>query len=304
MPLQRLCKYPLLLKEIQKVNPPGQDEKLMQSALDEIRSVVDDVNTRVREVENLVKLMSIANQISNGGKWPIIDPMRQFFMEGEMAISGKKKYAFLFSDSLLLCEMNAKNEKTLEAFRMIPLSLAVTTDLPASDKFKHQFELVEIGKEPKLIITSSTALKKRKWLRSLESHIAQNSGPQDEAIRESVAQIKAVKPPAQTSAPPKRKKKSKSKVNQIMRTEAVQNHPSVVALRQQIAQERKMREKAEEFSEELKRLLLASESKESKQQRASDLQVRIGQLCGVVGQLSTANAGLQQKLAFYQKEFL
>lgn len=65
-----------------------------------------------------------------------------------------------------------------------------------------------------------------------------------------------------------------------------------------------MREKAEEFSEELKRLLQASQNKESKQLRASELQVRIGQLCGVVGQLSTDNAQLQQKLAYYQKEFL
>merc|ERR1712137_1520632 len=105
--------------------------------------------------------------------------------------------------------------------------------------------------------------------------------------RESVAQIKAVKPVVVAAAP---------KLKKIMKTDAVQNHPSVVALRQQIAAERKMREKAEEFSEELKRLLQVSESKESKQQRASDLQVRIGQLCGVVGQLSTANANLQQKL--------
>lgn len=52
-------------------------------------------------------------------------------MEGEISILGKKKYAFLFSDSFLLCEVSHNNdERTLTAYRMIPLSLAVTTDLP------------------------------------------------------------------------------------------------------------------------------------------------------------------------------
>lgn len=155
-----------------------------------------------------------------------------------------------------------------------------------------------------MIITSATALKKRKWLKALDNLIAKNSGPQDDAVRESVAQIKAVKPVPVTPSTTKRKKKSKSKLAEVMKSDAVQNHPSIVALRNQIAQERKLREKAEEFSEELKRLLQASQNKESKQQRVTELQMRIGQLCGIVGQLSTSNADLQQKLTFYQKEFL
>jgi cell fate (sporulation/competence/biofilm development) regulator YmcA (YheA/YmcA/DUF963 family) len=65
-PLQRLCKYPLLLKAIQKEElPPQENADELQTALDEIRAVVDDVNDRVREVENLVKLMSVANSIAN-----------------------------------------------------------------------------------------------------------------------------------------------------------------------------------------------------------------------------------------------
>ena len=77
MPLQRLCKYPLLLKEIQKTQAP--DCPVMQSALDEIRSVVDDVNNRVRQVENLVKLMSVSNKITNGGVSKIIISRIMYF---------------------------------------------------------------------------------------------------------------------------------------------------------------------------------------------------------------------------------
>lgn len=65
MPLQQLCKYPLLLKEIQQ-STNAENDSTMQKALDELRTVVDEVNTRVREVESIVKLMAITNQISNG----------------------------------------------------------------------------------------------------------------------------------------------------------------------------------------------------------------------------------------------
>lgn len=55
-------------------------------------------------------------------------------MEGELALLGKKKYAFLFSDAILLCEVQYDDdERKLTAYRMIPLSLAVTTDLPSTD---------------------------------------------------------------------------------------------------------------------------------------------------------------------------
>jgi hypothetical protein len=66
VPLQRLCKYPLLLKEIQKGQIAPAEQEAMQQALEEIRTVVNEVNNRVREVENLVKLMSISNAIDNG----------------------------------------------------------------------------------------------------------------------------------------------------------------------------------------------------------------------------------------------
>ena len=66
MPLQRLCKYPLILKEYQKSLNPNQ-AKMMQSGLNSFRKVVDDVNSRVKQVENLSKLMQISTEVSNGG---------------------------------------------------------------------------------------------------------------------------------------------------------------------------------------------------------------------------------------------
>lgn len=155
MPLQRLCKYPLLLKEIQKTG--NLENNKLQLALDQIRIVVDDVNTRVREVENLVKLISITNQLANGGvskyylkfsstcfanllkQWQIIDPMREYLMEGELGISGKKKYVFLFNDSLLFCniQLDENEKRVLNANRMLFLNTIQLQDLQSTNsKFK------------------------------------------------------------------------------------------------------------------------------------------------------------------------
>jgi len=55
-------------------------------------------------------------------------------MEGDIFLSGKKKYGFLFDDALLLCEQDGKGEeRQLTAFRMLPLSLCVITDLPGDE---------------------------------------------------------------------------------------------------------------------------------------------------------------------------
>ena len=73
-------------------------------------------------INNLIKL------------WPIIDQTRQYYMEGDISLSGKKKYGFLFDDALLLCEQDGKgDERLLTAFRMLPLSLCVITDLPGDE---------------------------------------------------------------------------------------------------------------------------------------------------------------------------
>ena len=171
-------------------------------------------------------------------------------------------------------------------------------------EFKYQFELVEIGKDPKLIITFPTALKKKKWMKALDNFIKQNSGSTNEAKRESVAQIKAVVAPSVPASKPKKKSKTATARKETLKSDAVQNNPKIIALRQQIAKERKLREEAENYSEKLKQSLLSYQNNESKQQQVMEMQSKIGKLCGVVGNLTGANAELQQKLEFYEKEIL
>ena len=56
-------------------------------------------------------------------------------MEGEVHVGDQKKFVYLFNDAMLFCDMRVPSPSThkLIAYRMLPLSLAVTTDLPGGD---------------------------------------------------------------------------------------------------------------------------------------------------------------------------
>ena len=69
MPVSRICKYGLLLRELLKTLPPvdGSDNAndsqaaLMKKALDKISAVVSIVNQRNQHLERIQKVISIAD---------------------------------------------------------------------------------------------------------------------------------------------------------------------------------------------------------------------------------------------------
>lgn len=63
-PLQRLCKYPLLLRELIKETEPGIDLNDLEQAFLDIKAILDEANERTREVEGLKKLQSIQKLLS------------------------------------------------------------------------------------------------------------------------------------------------------------------------------------------------------------------------------------------------
>eukprot|EP01088_Endostelium_zonatum_P021255 TRINITY_DN827_c2_g1_i1.p1 TRINITY_DN827_c2_g1~~TRINITY_DN827_c2_g1_i1.p1 ORF type:complete len:843 (-),score=218.65 TRINITY_DN827_c2_g1_i1:33-2561(-) len=59
-PLQRICKYPLLLKELVKVTESTHvDYQNLTLSVDKIKEVVDKINERTRQVENVIRMQEI-----------------------------------------------------------------------------------------------------------------------------------------------------------------------------------------------------------------------------------------------------
>ena len=77
-PIQRICKYPLLLKQINNTMPQSHpDKQNMNQAISKIEQVVETVNDRRRQVENSEKIMSIENKIISNEKLNLLTPTRK-----------------------------------------------------------------------------------------------------------------------------------------------------------------------------------------------------------------------------------
>ncbi len=107
-PVQRLCKYPLLLRELLSQSPldhPDYDSiKLAKEKIDE---VVDQVNEGKRTAERQMKIIEIQDQM-DGLVEDLVTPSRRFVREGDTEVrhkitgKGEHRHLFLFNDLVVI----------------------------------------------------------------------------------------------------------------------------------------------------------------------------------------------------------
>jgi len=132
-PVQRICKYPLLLKDLlnhTKEDHPDYDN--LVQALPKINTVVEYVNERKRLAENLQKIMDVQNQIESTEELNLVEPTRRFVREGTLKViengRTRERNTYVFNDLVVL----TKGKKNLMGNK----------DL--KDHFKAQFRLNDI----------------------------------------------------------------------------------------------------------------------------------------------------------------
>ncbi|KAL0078645.1 hypothetical protein J3Q64DRAFT_1664753 [Phycomyces blakesleeanus] len=106
-PMQRITRYPLLLRQILKSTPKKHpDYGLMRSALVEAEKVLEVVNEETRRYENRQKIDELSRILDMEGYGRLDVWGREFVMEGILykAKSGRKLHAYLFNDILILAE--------------------------------------------------------------------------------------------------------------------------------------------------------------------------------------------------------
>merc|ERR1711974_431268 len=100
-PLQRLCKYPLLLRELLKCTTEGQKSHLtLSESVESIGEIVSKVNERVRKIENINKLISVNSGITFAPdcQFDILsDHNRVFSLEEELLVDNVVTHVYLFN---------------------------------------------------------------------------------------------------------------------------------------------------------------------------------------------------------------
>jgi len=113
MPLQRVCKYPLLIRELIGATPDGHDEKAnLEKAAKLIGATVRTINDSKKEREGL-KIMREINEATDAPKnFKILVPSRRYASQGKAAYLPPKakepipaKY-FFFNDIILVNTMH------------------------------------------------------------------------------------------------------------------------------------------------------------------------------------------------------
>eukprot|EP00043_Microstomoeca_roanoka_P018319 m.195448 g.195448 ORF g.195448 m.195448 type:complete len:1343 (-) comp16802_c16_seq2:279-4307(-) len=123
--IQRICKYPLLLKELKKATESPQNETT-QAALDAMLFVANAVNEDKRRMENLQKIDNWQSMVTGWTGPKLRDTSRQLLCHGLLTkwsrTAGKKvhsnqRWFFLFDNVLVYCKgtpASAKRGKTDE----------------------------------------------------------------------------------------------------------------------------------------------------------------------------------------------
>ena len=128
-----------------------EDYKALLDGKAKVDVIVNQVNERVRKVENVTKLIAVNRTINYthfvcvspdssfhlafnnlfNQKFDILsDQNRRLILEGELKMNGKSSYCFLFNDVFLICTLKGE---TREARRTIALNFAITSNLEDTD---------------------------------------------------------------------------------------------------------------------------------------------------------------------------
>mmetsp|Transcript_13928 Transcript_13928/g.54968 ORF Transcript_13928/g.54968 Transcript_13928/m.54968 type:complete len:1140 (+) Transcript_13928:94-3513(+) len=151
-PFQRVCRYPLLLKELLKATPEDwPDHAKIKEAMDKIGVIVKEANSSKQTTDNLMELMDIQQKFVIGPGDTVLMQMHKYKLLAEkhgmkaLTENGKKKHSsvsvYVFDEVIIIAKAKGKNK--LIALSKIKKSKCVAM-IPGDDsKIKNGLRLSE-----------------------------------------------------------------------------------------------------------------------------------------------------------------
>uniref|UniRef100_A0A8C5TPD4 Phosphatidylinositol 3,4,5-trisphosphate-dependent Rac exchanger 1 protein n=1 Tax=Malurus cyaneus samueli TaxID=2593467 RepID=A0A8C5TPD4_9PASS len=131
-PIQRICKYPLLLKELAKRTPSKHpDHPAVQSALQAMKTVCTNINETKRQMEKLEALEQLQSHIEGWEGSNLTDICTQLLLQGTLlkisAGNIQERMFFLFDNLLVYCKRKSRvtGKKTSKRTKSINGSLYI-----------------------------------------------------------------------------------------------------------------------------------------------------------------------------------
>ncbi|KAI9201937.1 uncharacterized protein BJ171DRAFT_601297 [Polychytrium aggregatum] len=169
-PVQRICKYPLLLKEMLKnTDASHADHDNLVRALLEIETVVTIINEGTRQAEGINKMLDIQSRLTT--KLNLVAPSRALIQSGSLTLlvdgARKKRELFLFNDMLLMAKQLSEDPGSkLKVVTTVPFEMIL---INAGDHLgsEHLIEIIHVG-QSKFKLVADSAYSKNQWLKAFQ----------------------------------------------------------------------------------------------------------------------------------------
>lgn len=157
MPIQRILRYVLLLRELLKTTENDDPEHVkLEKALEKMEVIAQTINEYQHTAENQTKLSEIQSLITDAGDLVIVSPARTFLREGPLVVVDKCKFkrvhVFLFNNLLVMTKDGKDTYKykgsirITESTEVTDFTVTATAAIGASQKKPSKAEASK-GKE-------------------------------------------------------------------------------------------------------------------------------------------------------------
>ncbi|TPX69374.1 hypothetical protein SpCBS45565_g02378 [Spizellomyces sp. 'palustris'] len=168
-PVQRICKYPLLIRELQKhTDKLSKDTISLNLAMTKIESVVALVNEYTRQLGERERIAALQGRIDSPTPLGLQD--KKHVRDGPLAraVNGKprERYALLFTDVLLVCTPLKGGRYVLDSvYDVADLALKVDAKGDGVPKgMKHGFQITGTADRKDLVFAAATEDDRQKWI--------------------------------------------------------------------------------------------------------------------------------------------
>jgi len=184
-PIQRICKYPLLFRELlKKTSDDSKGHRGIKVVYDTLNVVAVFVNKNKEAYENDIKLKEIDRLLEDYPGKSVILPGRSFLKEGPLRKFNKKmkpqmRHFFCFNDIMIYAKDRGESHKVKRFIFKgeIPLKCCVVGDISSQEKASRQktmqfgFQITRLDEKRVYHVSATNEAEKTEWVNTLNKII-------------------------------------------------------------------------------------------------------------------------------------
>eukprot|EP00004_Rigifila_ramosa_P012674 TRINITY_DN2762_c0_g1_i5.p1 TRINITY_DN2762_c0_g1~~TRINITY_DN2762_c0_g1_i5.p1 ORF type:complete len:348 (-),score=88.82 TRINITY_DN2762_c0_g1_i5:52-1095(-) len=177
-PVQRLCKYPLLLRELIRHTPPSHpDYDQIEKAHALMNDLAMEVNEQVRLLKMNERVLEIEVCLEGWAGPQLFQPWRRLIIEGSFKVFSSQeqnrvteRVLMVFTDMLLFTKKKGKMYKYKQDWE---LHATMIRDLPDTPDISNGIEMALLSKQYRCVLLCVSPEEKKRWMTTLESLVSE-----------------------------------------------------------------------------------------------------------------------------------